>query len=67
MTDTLKGRTVQSGPAPYSMNHKTEVYTMYMKRVKSVKLSDIDAVLKVKGHYEASVRGKRVVLFQKEV
>lgn len=37
-----------------------------VKGFKSTKLSDIDAVQKVKGHYEASVRGKRVVLFQKE-
>lgn len=42
-------------------------YIKRMKGFKSVKLSDIDVVLKVNGHYEASVRGKRVVLFQKEV
>lgn len=33
MTDTLKGRTVQSGPASYSMNHKTEVCTMHMQDI----------------------------------
>lgn len=38
-----------------------------VKGFKSTKLADIDVVLKVNGHYEASVRGKRVVLFQKEV
>lgn len=42
-------------------------YIKRMKGFKSTKLADIDVVLKVDGHYEASVRGKRVVLFQKGV
>lgn len=42
-------------------------YVRRMKGFKSAKLADVDVVLKVDGHYEASVRGRRVVLFQKEV
>lgn len=33
MVDTLAGRFDLCGPAPYSMNHKTEVCTMHMQDI----------------------------------